>query len=108
MSPLYAGKRPVSERLLGRDQAGDIIVEAELPKALRWRLTVAEEVAGTPLAMVARHHFDESDGGTAEWLIDDKYAPDLVQILSDNDAAGLVALVNKSIRNTEKKEIRND
>lgn len=94
---LHAGKPPVSERLLGRSEAGDIVVEAELPKALRWRLTVAEEVAGTPLAMVARHHFDEGDGDADAWLVEDKWAPDLVQILSDNDAAGLVALVSKSI-----------
>ncbi|WP_434967353.1 hypothetical protein [Janibacter indicus] len=104
---LYAGRRDVAERLLGRDASGDLAVEAIRPKAPAWRLTVAEEVAGRPVAVVARAYFDESGRPDGDWLVAHEYAEQVVDLLANDDAAALVALVARKITNP-KKEIHND
>ncbi|MCT1618756.1 hypothetical protein [Janibacter hoylei] len=104
---LYAGRRDVAERLLGRDASGDLAVEAVRPKAPAWHLTVADEVAGRPVAVVARHVFDESGQPEGEWLVAHEYAEQVVDLLAHDDAAALVALVARKITNP-KKEQNND
>ena len=100
---LYAGQRDVAERLLGRDASGSIAIEAERLKAPQWHLTVTEQVAGSPVGVIARFHLDESDGDGAEWLVEHQYAERLVEVLAHDDAAGLVALITQKIT-TEKKD----
>ncbi|QOK24015.1 hypothetical protein IGS73_06485 [Janibacter indicus] len=99
---LYASCRDVAERLLGRDAAGDLAVEAIRPKAPRWHLTVADEVASRPVAVVARHHFDESGQPEGEWLVAAEFAEQVVDLLAHDDAAALVALVAQKITNPKK------
>lgn len=96
---LYAGRRDVAERLLGRDASGDLAVEAIRPKATQWHLTVADEVAGRPIGIVARHYFDESGQPEGEWLVAADYAEQVVDLLAQDDAAALVALVAQKITN---------
>lgn len=103
---LYAGRRDVAERLLARDPHGDIAVEGERAKAPVWHLSVSEQVASSPIGLVARHHFDLSqheDDDHAEWVVANECAERLAEVLAHNDAAGLVALVAQKI-NTEIKE----
>ncbi|MHA7126312.1 hypothetical protein ACRTEC_08010 [Janibacter indicus] len=104
---LYAGRFDVAERLLGRDASGDLAVEAIRPKAPAWHLTVAEEVAGRPVAVVARAHFDESGQPDGDWLVAAEFAEQVVDLLANDDAAALVALVAQQVNNP-KKEQHND
>lgn len=101
---LHAGRRDVAERLLGRDVSGDLAVEAVRPKAPRWHLTVADEVAGRPVGIVARAHFDESGQPEGEWIVAADYAERLVEVLANDDAVALVALVAQQINNTNKEK----
>lgn len=99
---LHAGRRDVAERLLGRDAAGDLAVEAVRPKATRWHLTVADEVASRPVGIVARAYFDESGSPDGDWLVAHDYAEQVVDLLAHDDAAALVALVARKITNPKK------
>lgn len=105
---LYAGHRDIAERLLGRDASGDLAVEAIRPKAPAWHLTVAEEVAGRPVAVVARHHFDESGQPEGEWIVAADHAEQVVDLLAHDDAAALVALIAQKITNPKKEQNDNE
>lgn len=104
---LYGGKRyDIAEQLLGRSEAGDIVVEAARPKSDLWRLEIDTEVAGSPLGVTAAFHFDEGAEGHTEgrvaWLVHNRWAEELVGVLSRTDFKGLVVLVCKSIQINQK------
>lgn len=101
---LYAGRRDVAERLLGRDASGDLAVEAVRPKSDLWRFEVEHDLARSVIGQVARHHFDEGDLEGDVWLIAHIYAERLVEALAHHDEAAVLALVAQQIRTTEKKE----
>lgn len=107
---LVAGKRfDVAEGVLGRDDHGRLVVEAQRPKADVWRLEVDADLAASPFGAVARHHFDEgqqvaSGQHVDVWLVHHKHAEHLVEVLANRDAEGLLTLVAESIRTTHKKE----